>query len=118
MGGSHPIDTGATTLDSYIASPDGGLDWLVEEFGKLDYGYDAFIAQINTVVIGRRTYDQVQRQFLDAGGLDRIEVHVIPLLLGDGSRRRLCGNESSDGRRLRMAYRHRVEPCPGSAITT
>jgi len=131
----------AATLDGYIASPDGCIDWL-EEFGKLDYGYDAFLAQIDTVVIGRRTYEQVQQllgwpyvgqraiivshraidnlpeaaefwsgeiadlvkrlrkittgdvwviggsdlqqQFLDADGLDRIEVCVIPLLLGDG----------------------------------
>ncbi len=49
----------AATLDGYIASPDGSIDWL-EEFGKLDYGYDEFIAQIETVVIGRRTYVQVQ----------------------------------------------------------
>ncbi len=27
---------------------------------------------------------ELQQQFLEAGGLDRIEVHVIPLLLGDG----------------------------------
>ena len=26
----------------------------------------------------------VQQQFLEAGGLDRIEVHVIPLLIGAG----------------------------------
>ena len=26
----------------------------------------------------------VQQQFLEAGGLDRIEIHVIPLLIGDG----------------------------------
>ncbi len=50
----------AATLDGYIASPNGVINWL-EEFGKLDYGYDAFIAQIDTVVIGRRTYDQVQQ---------------------------------------------------------
>ena len=131
----------ATSLDGYIADQDGGIQWL-DEYGKLDYGYDAFIAQIQTVVIGRRTYDQVQQligwpyagkeaiivshrpvedppemaevwagdiaqlvprlrssalgdvwviggasvqqQFLDVGGLDRIEVHVIPLLLGSG----------------------------------
>ncbi len=34
----------AATLDGYIASPDGGIEWL-DEFGKFDYGYDAFIAQ-------------------------------------------------------------------------
>ncbi len=39
----------AATLDGYIASPDGGIEWL-EEFGKLDYGYEAFIAQIQTRV--------------------------------------------------------------------
>ena len=49
------LSPGTTLGPHAIRSPDGGLDWLVEEFGKLDYGYDAFIAQIDTVVIGRRT---------------------------------------------------------------
>jgi len=46
----------AATLDSYIASPDGSIDWLK---GDLDYGYNEFIANIDTVIMGRKTYEQV-----------------------------------------------------------
>jgi dihydrofolate reductase len=50
----------AMSLDGYIARPDGGIDWL-ELAGPLDesHGYDAFISSVDTVVIGRGTYDTV-----------------------------------------------------------
>lgn len=50
----------ATSLDGYIARPDGGLDWLkaVERPGE-DYGYAGFAATVDALVIGRRTYDVV-----------------------------------------------------------
>lgn len=50
----------ATSLDGYIARPNEDLDWLnmVEMPGE-DYGYGAFIDQIDTVILGRRTYEKV-----------------------------------------------------------
>lgn len=50
----------ATSLDGYIARPDGALDWLriVERPGE-DYGYAEFAATCDALVIGRRTYDTV-----------------------------------------------------------
>ena len=49
----------AVSLDGFIARPDGSLDWLslVERAGE-DYGYQAFLKSVDTLVIGRRTYDQ------------------------------------------------------------
>ena len=48
----------ATSLDGYIARADGAIDWLsiVEAPGE-DYGFAAFFATIDTLVIGRGTYD-------------------------------------------------------------
>jgi len=48
----------ATSLDGYIARPDGGIDWLkiVEQPGQ-DYGYKAFADSVDTLVMGRKTYD-------------------------------------------------------------
>lgn len=48
----------ATSLDGYIAGPNGTLDWLsiVESAGE-DYGYARFAATCDALVIGRRTYD-------------------------------------------------------------
>jgi dihydrofolate reductase len=46
----------ATSLDGFIADPDGGVDWL---FTDGDYGYTAFFDSIETLIMGRRTYEQV-----------------------------------------------------------
>ena len=45
----------ATTLDGYIAGPNGELDWL-EAAGDLDYGYEEFYTSIDTTVMGSSTY--------------------------------------------------------------
>ena len=50
------------SLDGYIARQDGSIDWLsaVEREGE-DYGYKQFIDTVDTVVLGRNTYDAVLR---------------------------------------------------------
>ncbi|MBK6460556.1 MAG: dihydrofolate reductase [Myxococcales bacterium] len=50
----------ATSLDGFIARADGGLDWLslVEAPGE-DYGFHAFLEGVDTLVLGRATYDAV-----------------------------------------------------------
>lgn len=50
----------AASLDGYIAAHDDDLSFLsvVEQEGE-DYGYSEFIKGIDTVIIGRRTYDWV-----------------------------------------------------------
>ncbi|WP_204141351.1 dihydrofolate reductase family protein [Halomicronema sp. CCY15110] len=50
----------ATTLDGYIASVDGGIDWLTElDVGSADVGYEAFYHTIEALVMGATTYEQV-----------------------------------------------------------
>lgn len=53
----------ATSLDGYIAKPNDNLDFLklVEKEG-VDYGYAAFTADIDTIILGRKTYDYVVRE--------------------------------------------------------
>jgi dihydrofolate reductase len=48
----------AMSLDGFIARPDGGLDWL-NPFHNEEHGYEAFLATIDALVIGRGTYDTV-----------------------------------------------------------
>lgn len=146
----------AASLDGYIADRDGGIGWLAP-FDDVDAGYAAFIAGIETVVMGRASYDHVidigrasgtgwfypaqrslivtsrplddappgvepwhedisaliahlraqpgnswivggaelQDAFIAADALDRLDLFVIPVLLGDG---------------LAMFPRHRREP--------
>jgi dihydrofolate reductase len=130
----------ATSLDGFIAGPNGEFDWIIQDptmdFGEIFGGFD-------TIVMGRRTYELMMREghspkefgmrvfvasssldpaqhpdvsiipadlakkvaelkrtsgkaiwlfgggmifrsLLDAGLVDRVEVSVIPILLGGG----------------------------------
>lgn len=53
----------AMSLDGYIAKPNDDLSFLslVEKEGE-DYGYAEFTASIDTVIVGRKTYDYVLRE--------------------------------------------------------
>lgn len=48
----------ATSLDGFIARSDGSVDWLasVHREGE-DYGYAEFVAGIDSVLLGRKTYE-------------------------------------------------------------
>lgn len=48
----------ATSVDGFIARPDDGLDWLTR-FEQEEHGYPDFLASVDALVIGRRTYDVV-----------------------------------------------------------
>jgi dihydrofolate reductase len=50
----------ATSVDGFIARPDGGLDWLPEAGsaeGDEDYSYQAFIDSVDAIVMGRKTFE-------------------------------------------------------------
>ena len=50
----------ATSLDGFIARKNGDLDWLPGSDGEAkgeDYGFNEFFASIDTLVLGRKTYE-------------------------------------------------------------
>ncbi len=47
-----------TSLDGFIARPNGDLDFLPPGGGE-EHGYSAFMATVDAVVIGRNTFDKV-----------------------------------------------------------
>ena len=57
----------ATSLDGFIARENGALDWLPGADGSggngpgksEDYGYSAFMATVDAIVMGRNTYEAV-----------------------------------------------------------
>jgi dihydrofolate reductase len=139
----------ATSVDGYIARPDGDVDWLNRRPRTVDYGMGAFYPTIDTILLGRKTYDwaldylrkkgkkaepfdrklanyvfsrkppkraapgaefvsepvkvfaqrmrrapgkhiwmmgggELIASFLDAGEIDEFDIHVIPVLIGEG----------------------------------
>ncbi|MBL0061441.1 MAG: dihydrofolate reductase family protein [bacterium] len=44
----------ASSLDGFIARPDGAIDWLFQDG---DYGFSEFMETVDSVVLGRKTYE-------------------------------------------------------------
>jgi dihydrofolate reductase len=67
----------ATSVDGYIAKPNDDLDFLsiVEQEGE-DYGYVDFINTVDTVILGRKTFDWVMTQVQEFPHSDK-ETYVI-----------------------------------------
>lgn len=50
----------ATSLDGYIATDDGSLEWLERAADPAeDYGFDRFLAGVDALAMGRGTYDHI-----------------------------------------------------------
>jgi dihydrofolate reductase len=47
-----------TSLDGFIARPNGSFDFLPPDGGE-PHGYDEFIASVDTIVMGRNTFETV-----------------------------------------------------------
>jgi dihydrofolate reductase len=47
-----------TSVDGFIARQNGDLDWLPADGGE-PHGYDEFMATVDTIVIGRNTFETV-----------------------------------------------------------
>ena len=57
----------ATSADGYIARPDGDVEWLNRRPRKIDYGMRKFYATIDTILLGRKTYDWAVAYFKKIG---------------------------------------------------
>lgn len=65
----------ATSLDGYIAKPNDDLSFLsMVQVKDEDYGYAAFIETVDTVIMGRKTFDWVTSQISD---LPHLHTYVI-----------------------------------------
>lgn len=67
----------ACSLDGYIAAKDDNIDFLnsVAVEGE-DYGYGEFIETVDTVIVGRKTYDKVLSMGYDFPHADK-ESYII-----------------------------------------
>lgn len=54
----------ASSLDGYIATIDESLEWLFNVEGEGDNGFAEFYETVDTVLLGKKTYDWLMRQNL------------------------------------------------------
>lgn len=52
----------ASSLDGYIATKDDSLEWLFNVEGEGDNGYSEFYETVDTILLGKRTYDWIMEQ--------------------------------------------------------
>ena len=71
----------ATSLDGFIADPEGGYDWLVSD-PSIDFA--ALYRQFDTAVMGRKTYEVMTAQGGD-GTIPGLDVIVFSRTLRDSS---------------------------------
>jgi len=69
----------ATSLDGFIAPPDGSTDWIAED-ANIDF--DALYAEFDAFVLGRKTYEELLRAERNGGwnplkGKPKHAVHVV-----------------------------------------
>ena len=51
----------AHSVDGYIATDDDNLDWLMAAGAEgEDYGFEAFLADVDVIAMGRGTYDFIK----------------------------------------------------------
>jgi dihydrofolate reductase len=57
----------AMSLDGFIAKPDGDISFLsaVEQEGE-DYGFSKFMESVDTIILGRKTYDKIQSMGIES----------------------------------------------------
>ncbi|PLR71135.1 hypothetical protein CYJ37_20365 [Bacillus sp. UMB0728] len=51
----------AQSLDGYIATKEDSLEWLFKVEGEGDNGYSEFYEEIDTIIMGKRTYDWIMK---------------------------------------------------------
>ena len=52
---------GCVTLDGYLAARDHSLDWLYETGSPEETGYEAFYRRMDVTLMGRRTFQELEK---------------------------------------------------------
>lgn len=64
MGGQRKlVFYGAVSADGYLARENHSLDWLIGTEGEEDTDYASFYESVDTIIMGRKTYDEIMKLF-------------------------------------------------------
>jgi dihydrofolate reductase len=77
------------SLDGYIAAEDGSVDWLNRATARVkgeDFGMRAFFNSIDTVLMGRKTYQVALKLGMSKGGYPKMKNYIFSRTLPQGER--------------------------------
>ncbi|WP_213405144.1 dihydrofolate reductase family protein [Bacillus safensis] len=74
---------GAMSIDGYLAREDHRLDWLIGTEGEEETSYDTFYASVDTLIMGRNTYEQVLQLSPDEFPYERKTCYIMSRTLQD-----------------------------------
>jgi dihydrofolate reductase len=77
------------SLDGYIASAEGSVDWLERATARAngeDFGMRKFFESIDTVLMGRKTYDIALKMGMSKSGYPKMKNYVFSTTLPSGVR--------------------------------
>jgi len=75
----------ATSVDGYIAMPDGGVDWLhtsgnlKADMGDVDMGFQTFIDSVDCMIMGRKCMDMIASMNLSSEQWPYGDIRIIVL---------------------------------------
>jgi dihydrofolate reductase len=106
----------AMSVDGLIARRDGSLDWLdTMQRPDEDYGYKAFVDAVDTIVMGRRTYETALRLGWPHAGKRCVVLTHGPLVPRHGERA-FAGDPESLARDLEDEGARRVYVDGGAVV--
>ncbi|MDT8068826.1 MAG: dihydrofolate reductase family protein [Terriglobia bacterium] len=79
----------AASLDGYIAASNGSVDWLNrfrEDVPGEDFGMTAFFKTVDTVLMGRKTYEIALKMGMEKSGMPGLANYVFSRTLPAGQR--------------------------------
>ncbi|MBR0585059.1 dihydrofolate reductase [Bacillus altitudinis MN12] len=74
---------GAMSIDGYLARDDHRLDWLIGTEGEEDTRYEEFYASVDTLIMGRNTYEQVLKLSPDGFPYEDKTCYIVSRTLQD-----------------------------------
>lgn len=75
----------ATSVDGYIASPDGGVDWLHTagnldaDMGSEDMGFKSFMNSVDCMIMGRKCMEMISSMNLSPEQWPYGDIHIVVL---------------------------------------
>jgi dihydrofolate reductase len=90
----------AVSLDGFIEGPNGEYDWC---FADQDYGLNDFFKQIDTLFVGRKTYEMALADEGEKNWLPKLTEYVFSTTLPEfkSERRLISGNIEAQVRKIK-----------------